>query len=77
MESLIASGEMSVYRTIHRIKEDSKAHGPSVFQNLVGSLDMAGPGIGTTLAAILAANQAFGKPVEELLLPFVSFEGIR
>ncbi|NKE71803.1 DUF1501 domain-containing protein [Candidatus Manganitrophus noduliformans] len=75
MESLIASGEMSVYRTIHRIKEDSKAHGPSVFQNLVGSLDMAGPGIGTTLAAILAANQPFGKPVEELLLPFVSFEG--
>lgn len=75
MESLIASGDLSVYRTIHRIKDDSKAHGPSVFQNLTGGLDMDGPGIGTTLAAVLAANQPFGKPVEELLLPFVSFEG--
>ncbi len=75
MERLVASGDMSVYRTIHRIKDDSKAHGPSVFQNLVGNIDMEWPGIGTTLAAILAANQPFGKPVEELLLPFVSFEG--
>jgi|SRR5579884_222530 len=75
IESLIASGDMSIYRTIHRIKDDSKAHGPSVFQNLTGGLDMDGPGIGTTLAAILAANQPFGKSVDELLLPFVSFEG--
>lgn len=75
MESLLASGDLSVYRTIHRIKDDSKAHGPSVFQNLVGNLEMDWPGIGTNLAAILAANQPFGKPVEELLLPFVSFEG--
>ena len=75
MESLIASGDMSVYRTINRIKDDSKAHGPSVFQNLVGNLDMESPGVGTTLAAILAANQPFGKPVEQLILPFISFEG--
>ncbi|MFY9271041.1 MAG: DUF1501 domain-containing protein [Candidatus Manganitrophaceae bacterium] len=75
MESLIASGEMSIYRTIHRIKEDSKAHGPSVFQNLTGSLDIDAPGIGAILTAILAANQPFGKPVEEMVLPVVSFEG--
>jgi hypothetical protein len=37
---------------------------------------MDGPGIGTTLAAILAANNGFNKPViDSLLLPFVSFEG--
>lgn len=75
MESLIASGDMSVYRTIHRIKEDSKAHGPSVFQNLVGNLDPESPGIATTLAAILAAHSAFDKEVDQLVLPFVSFEG--
>lgn len=71
MENLITSGDMSAYRTIHRIKEDSKAHGPSVFQNLVGNLDPESPGIGTTLAAILAAH----SEVDQLVLPFVSFEG--
>ncbi len=75
METLIASKDLSIYRTINRIKQDSKAHEPSVLQNLVGSLTMEGPGIATTLAAVLAANQGFGKPVDGLLLPFVSFEG--
>lgn len=75
MESLVASGDLSVYRTIHRIKDDSKAHGPSVFQNLVGNLDPESPGVGTTLAAILAAHSAFDKGADQLVLPFVSFEG--
>jgi len=75
MESLIASKEMSIYRTIHRIKDDNKAHELSVLQNLIGNKTIEGPGIATVLAAIMAANQAFNKPVDQLLLPFVSFEG--
>jgi len=76
MESLIASGDMSIYRTINRIKEDSKAHRTSIFQNLTGHLDAENtPGMGTTLAAVLSAHDAFGKAPEDLVLPFVSFEG--
>jgi hypothetical protein len=75
MEQLIASGDLSVYRTINRIKDDNKGHGMSVHQNLVGNLDITGAGIATTLAAVLAANNAFGKPLDQLVLPVVSFEG--
>ncbi len=80
METLIAAGAMSLYRTLHRIKEDSKSHGPSVTQNLLGSLESGVPGMGTRVAEILLAHEAaghpvLGKPVEELILPMVSFEG--
>ncbi|MBL1261181.1 MAG: DUF1501 domain-containing protein [Thiotrichaceae bacterium] len=76
MESLIAAGDMSIYRTINRLKEDSKAHRTSIFQNLTGHLDAENtPGIGTTVAAILSAHNAFGKAPEDMILPFVSFEG--
>ena len=54
MEELLTNGQMSLYRTINRIKDDSKAHGRSVSQNLVGNLDLFNAGIATTLAAILA-----------------------
>lgn len=75
METLLTSGDLSIYRTVNRIKSDTKGHGLSVTQNLVGSLDETGPGIATTLAAILEQFNPFGKPIEELVLPFVSFEG--
>ena len=75
MEQMLADNEMSIYRTIHRIKEDSKAHGRSVTQNLVGNLDLDNAGIATTLAAIADKYMLFDKPVGDLLLPFVSFEG--
>ncbi len=75
MEELVGGGDMSIYRTIHRVKDDNKGHGLSVNQNLVGNLDASAPGIATTLAAVLLENDAFGKPVDELNLPFVSFEG--
>ncbi|MGD2184473.1 MAG: DUF1501 domain-containing protein [Desulfobacterales bacterium] len=75
MEALLANGEMSLYRTINRIKDDSKAHGRSISQNLVGNLNLANAGIATTLAAILDKFNPFGKAVDELLLPFVTFEG--
>lgn len=75
MESLIASNDMSIYRTMNRIKDDNKGHGASITQNLLGSLDAQNPGIGTTLAWILENNNPFGKPVTDLLFPIVSFEG--
>ncbi len=76
MEQLLANGEMSIYRTINRIKDDSKAHGRCISQNLVGNLDLSTAGIATTLAAIIDTFNPFvNKQVGDLLLPFVSFEG--
>lgn len=75
MEALLASGDMSIYRTMHRIKSDTKAHGTSVTQNLLGNLNTSSPGIATTLAWILKNNNPFAKAPEDLLFPFVSFEG--
>ena len=74
-EQMLLSGDMTIYRTIHRIKEDSKAHGPSVEQNLLGNLNVECPGIATTLAWIVSQNNPFDKDVAELLLPFVTLEG--
>jgi hypothetical protein len=75
MEEMLAGGEMSLYRIVNRIKDDSKGHGRSIAQNLSGNLDPSNAGIATTVAAILDQFNTFAKPVDELLLPFVSFEG--
>jgi uncharacterized protein (DUF1501 family) len=75
MEAMLAGDEMSLYRTINRIKDDSKGHGRSIGQNLVGNLNLSNAGIATTLAAILDKFNPFGKTVDELLLPFVTLEG--
>ena len=80
MEELLNSSgastpQMSIYRTINRIKDDTKAHGRSVTQNLLGNLDLLNPGIATTLAAILEMHNPFGKDINELVFPFVTFEG--
>lgn len=76
MESMLAAGDLSIYRTIHRVRDDNKAHGRSITQNLVGSVDAGNPGIARTLAGVLAAHGAFGgRDLNTLFLPFVSFEG--
>lgn len=76
MESLLAARDLSVYRTIHRVLDDNKGHGRSITQNLVGSLDVNGPGMAHALALILATKGAFGtRDLDSLFLPFVSFEG--
>ncbi len=75
MEQLLADGKMSLYRTVNRIKDRSKAHGHCITQNLLGNLDFSHSGIAATLADILDAFNPFGKSIDELLLPFVSFEG--
>ncbi|MGD9053652.1 MAG: twin-arginine translocation signal domain-containing protein, partial [Desulfobacterales bacterium] len=76
MEQLLASGDMSLYRTINRIKDDNKGHGRCIAQNLVGNLDLSKAGIATTLAAIIDKFNPFvNKQVDDLLLPFVTLEG--
>lgn len=75
MEQMLANDEMSIYRTVHRVKDSSRAHGHCVTQNLVGNLDLDNAGIATTLAALADKYAFFDKPVDDLLFPFVSFEG--
>ncbi len=77
MEEMLASGDMTVYRTVNRRKNNTRAHRPSIFSCLTGNLDIDNsPGMGTTLAAVLYRNSgALGKPLDQMVLPFVSFEG--
>ncbi len=75
MERLLKSGNMSIYRTVHRIKSDTKNHKTSIHQNLVGNLDINKPGIAATLAMILSVFKPYGKDISEMKLPFVTFEG--
>ncbi|MDH5693641.1 MAG: DUF1501 domain-containing protein [Gammaproteobacteria bacterium] len=74
MENMIAGNRMSVYRTLNRTEDDTKAHRPSIFSNLTGMIgeDNARPGIATTLAAVLYAHGAIN---DESLFPFVTLEG--
>ena len=74
MESMLEKDRMSVYRTLNRVKDDTKAHRPSIFSNLTGMMgeDDSRPGIATNLAAILSANGAIS---DSALFPFVTFEG--
>lgn len=75
MEELINSGDMTIYRTMNRLKDRNRAHGICVHQNLVGNTNVYTPGIATTLAWILQNNNPYGKPLSEVIFPFVSFEG--
>lgn len=81
MEEMLANKQMSIYRTVNRIKDNSRSHGPSVTQNLVGNLDQSNPGIGTSIARLLMMHNELGqplfagKPLEELMFPIVSFHG--
>ena len=79
MERMLASGDMSVYRTINRVVDDTKAHRTSIFSAQTGNLNQFAPGVGTTLAAVLRMSRpdiydptvAATAPV----IPFASFEG--
>ena len=75
LEEMLDEDSISIYRTIHRIKDNNRGHGRSIAQNLAGNLDPSNAGIAATLAAIVDKYALFGKPVDDLLLPFVSFEG--
>ena len=84
MEDMLRTGDMSVYRTINRLKDNTRAHRQSIFSSQKGSLNVDGsPGMGSTIAAFMHANRAVldgseqlrGKTLDELILPFVSLEG--
>ena len=77
MEAMLSAGKMSVYRTINRVKDDTKAHRTSLFSAQTGSLNQDAPGVGTTLAAVLKTfmQDQFDNEQATPILPFVSFEG--
>ena len=81
MEFLVDNNYMSVYRTMMKRVNDTRSHRESIFQSQKGTTNVeARPGIGTVLAHILDRNRAAfqtvaGKPVDQLILPFISFEG--
>lgn len=84
MEDMLASGDMTIYRTINRRKNNTRAHRQSIFSSQKGSLSIDGAGgMGSTIAAVLQANRSLldgssqlnGRTLDELVLPFVSFEG--
>ncbi|MDH3326565.1 MAG: DUF1501 domain-containing protein [Gammaproteobacteria bacterium] len=74
MERMVANKRLSVYRTINRVDDNSRAHRPSIFSNLTGMLgeDDLRPGIGTNIASFLSANNAI---TEDSRFPFVTFDG--
>lgn len=87
MEDMIASKDMAVYRTIYKQLSPTRSHRESIFMSHKGTLDIENaPGIGSRLALMLKANEssytsvplADGSAVgsfDNLILPFVSFEG--
>lgn len=74
MERMLAKKRLSVYRTINRVDDNSRAHRPSIFSNLTGMIgeDDMRPGVATNIAAVLAANNAI---TDASIFPFVTFEG--
>jgi hypothetical protein len=75
MESLIASGDLNVFRTcysLHREERNNKSHGECVAQNQRGAFREEGEGIFTTLAQILEKN---GVINQNSILPFITMEG--
>ena len=84
MEDMLSTNDLSVYRTINRRKNNTRAHRPSIFSSLKGSLAIdAAPGMGSTIAAMLHAHKdqlegsavLQGRQLTDMVLPFVSFEG--
>lgn len=58
MEDMIASGDMSVYRTLHRRKNGTRSHREAIFINQKGALDVENsPGLGTRLALMLHTHR--------------------
>lgn len=87
MEDMLAAGDMTVYRTIYKQKSPTRSHRESIFMSHKGTLDIENaPGIGSRIAlmmqqnpsayesALLADGSAMGS-LDNLTLPFVSFEG--
>ena len=78
---------MTVYRTLMKRKDGTRSHRESILMSLKGSLDIeTSAGVGTRMAALMYQNRAAYEGVsgladgttitrvEDMLLPFVSFE---
>ena len=75
MESLIANGDMTLFRCCYsqvRDANNNKAHGSCTLQNQTGTFDEQNAGIMTNLAQILEAN---GLVNENTIMPFLTLEG--
>ncbi|MEY8247378.1 MAG: DUF1501 domain-containing protein [Bermanella sp.] len=87
MEDMLAAGDMTVYRTIYKQKSPTRSHRESIFMFHKGTLDIENaPGVGSRLALMMMQNRAAYEgarladgtamgSLDELTLPFVSFEG--
>ncbi|GAA6134239.1 hypothetical protein NBRC116188_10280 [Oceaniserpentilla sp. 4NH20-0058] len=88
MEDMLAANDMTVYRTIFKQVNATRSHRDSIFMSHKGTLDIENsPGIGSRLALMLLQNKSSYEGIaslgdgttitniEELTLPFVSFEG--
>jgi hypothetical protein len=90
MQFMLDNNYMSVYRTLMKRLDGTRSHRESLLQSFKGSLDIEGSaGVGTKIAATLYQHRAqfegttrlagsptaIGDIVNDLLLPFVSFEG--
>ena len=90
MQFMLENSHMSVYRTLMKRLDGTRSHRESLLQSFKGSLDIEGSaGVGTKVAATLFQHRAqfegsttlagstapIGDIVNDLLLPFVSFEG--
>ncbi len=75
MEELLASGDMTLYRTCYSQKREdagNKAHGVCTDQNQKGNFDTDGGGIIANIATILNSRGAINA---NTLMPFVTMEG--
>lgn len=91
MEAMLATNDMSLYRTLMKRKDPTRSHRESLFMSHKGALDIENsPGVGTRLAAMLYTHRnavagsalasgqlvsSFSSGLAGLPLPFVSFEG--
>jgi hypothetical protein len=89
MQFMVDNDYMSVYRTLMKRADPTGSHRESILMSLKGSLDIEmSAGVGTKIAAALyqhrtqfegttslADGTAINDVVNDLLLPFVSFEG--
>lgn len=87
MQFLVDHNHMSVYRTLMKRKDGTRSHRESILMSQKGSLDIENSaGVGTRIAATLYENRATfegttmfadNSPIDmdNLTLPFVSFEG--
>lgn len=79
MESLLASGDMNLFRTCYRTVDNLKAHGECTSQAQRGKESDGGAGIIANLASILCHKGAISEPTggDDIgkSIPFVTMEG--